>query len=113
MIKLPSLMRLAELVFVLICSGAIGEGEPAQETNTEAVRQLHALFEEDWEKRLAEDPVSASYMGDRRWNDQWPDVSPEALESENDRRILRGLRYHPVVMVPPQSNESPNRRHHT
>lgn len=43
-------------------------------------------IDEDWEQRLAEGPVSASYMSDRRWNDQWLTVSSAALERENDRR---------------------------
>ncbi len=41
--------------------------------------QLHALFDKDWERQLREDPVSASYLGDRRYNDKWPDMSVAAI----------------------------------
>lgn len=40
--------------------------------------RLHALFEADWEWRLADDPVLASLLGDRRFNARWRDLSPEA-----------------------------------
>ena len=58
----------------------------APEAKAGAAADLHALFDEDWEHRLEEDPVSASYLGDRRWNDRWPDISREALERAHDRR---------------------------
>ncbi|MCB1099511.1 MAG: DUF885 domain-containing protein [Verrucomicrobiae bacterium] len=72
---------LTGIVVLIVCTTTVGHADPVTATN-----QLHALFDEDWEQRLAEDPVSASYIGDRRWNDQWPDVSTGTLERENDRR---------------------------
>lgn len=40
--------------------------------------RLHALFEADWEWRLADDPLMASLLGDRRHNARWQDLSPAA-----------------------------------
>ena len=40
---------------------------------------LHALFDREWEWELTQDPLWASYLGDRRWNDKWPDISAAAL----------------------------------
>jgi uncharacterized protein (DUF885 family) len=55
-----------------------------------ATDALHALFDEEWERGLIESPVFASYLGDRRWNDQWGDGSMAALDAshEIDRQIL-------------------------
>jgi prolyl oligopeptidase len=46
---------------------------------------LHALFAEEWEARLQEDPWYASTLGDVRYRTQWPDPSPAAF----DRRVRR------------------------
>jgi prolyl oligopeptidase len=45
---------------------------------TDPSRALHDLFEREWNWQLEQDPVRASLLGDRRWNDRWPDVGPAA-----------------------------------
>ena len=45
-------------------------------------QKLHSLFDRDWEYQMQHDPVSASELGDRRWNDQWPDVSMNSLREQ-------------------------------
>ena len=40
---------------------------------------LHALFAVEWEHAMQVNPVWASTLGDRRWNDQWEDASPAAV----------------------------------
>ena len=41
-----------------------------------ATQSLHQLFDQDWEYQMAHvDPVGASHLGDRRWNDQWENLS--------------------------------------
>jgi len=47
-----------------------------------STQQLHSLFNRDWEYQMQHDPVSASELGDRRWNDQWPDVSLNSLREQ-------------------------------
>ena len=47
---------------------------------------LHALFDREWEWELSQDPLWASYLGDRRWNDRWPDTSIEALAARQAHR---------------------------
>jgi uncharacterized protein (DUF885 family) len=44
------------------------------------VEDLHQLFDQAWERTLREDPTFASSLGDRRYNDQWPDTSLTAIE---------------------------------
>mgnify|MGYP001829146998 CR=1 FL=1 len=55
---------------------------------------FQALLEEHWEWRLSENPVRASRLGDRRWNDRWPESGPEAVERRQgaERDFLRRLR---------------------
>lgn len=74
----PSLLSAAvPLLFVTLLSAVA----PAQAA-PEPVKALHALFEADWEAQLAANPLSASYIGDTRYNALWPDLSPAARARE-------------------------------
>ena len=55
---------------------------------------LAALLAEAWEWQVSENPVFASQLGDRRKNDQWQDLSLEAItrQHEDQRAFLRRLR---------------------
>jgi len=55
---------------------------------------LHALFSEEWDYSMKEAPAYASRIGDRRFDDRWPDVSPAANErrASHDRAVLARLR---------------------
>ncbi len=76
------ILRENGLALALILSGLLAAALPAraEEPASEAGRRLHALFQEEWEYTLREDPTFASFLGDRRYNDRWPDVSLAALE---------------------------------
>ena len=67
---------------------------------------LRALFDREWEWELAQDPLWASYLGDRRWNDRWPDVSITALAARQAHRqaVLKEL-----TTVPRDSLSEPDR----
>jgi uncharacterized protein (DUF885 family) len=47
---------------------------------------FHALIDEVWEWRLEQNPVFASSLGDRRFNDRWTDNSIEAIQERHERR---------------------------
>jgi len=66
-------MRGLILTFVMVAAAA-SAAEPAPG----AGQRLHELFEAEWERGLRENPTWASYLGDRRFDDRWPDLSPEA-----------------------------------
>ncbi|HYO63731.1 MAG TPA: DUF885 domain-containing protein [Pyrinomonadaceae bacterium] len=75
---------LALLAFAAANSHAPRAG--AQRRAPDDARALHALFEAEWEWRMRESPTLASRLGDRRYNDRWPDVSLEAYERRHRHR---------------------------
>ena len=67
---------------------------PAQAQSNDAAKALHQLFDEEWERGLRENPVNASYQGDKRYNDRWSDASLAAIEASQaaDRKALERIR---------------------
>ncbi len=61
--------------------------------SADATADLHTLFDREWERDLAENPVSATYLGDPRYNDRLPDISPEARAARQaaDAKVLDDL----------------------
>ena len=66
----------------------------AQVQHTDEGKRLHAFFAEEWERGLRENPESASFEGDRRYNDRWADNSLEAIAASEaaDREALARLK---------------------
>ena len=81
-------MRFTSYIAIILLSFSLLEADagPAED--------FRALLDEHWEWQLQEDPVRASRLGDRRWNDQWTDNSLEAIERRHTERqeFLRRLR---------------------
>src|SRR5918993_3352441 len=71
---------------------AVTHAQKPVDTNTAGVA-LHALFDREWEWELTQDPLWASYLGDRRWNDRWEDISTGALAARQAHRqaVLKDL----------------------
>lgn len=69
---------------------------------SQAQSDFQALITEHWEWRLASDPEFASRIGDRRYNDQWRDRSPDAFDERHEQRLafLRRLRQIDVRELP-------------
>jgi uncharacterized protein (DUF885 family) len=65
--------------------------------------RLHALFEADWQRGLEENPLMATYLGDKRYNDRLPDLSPEARlrRQEATRASLAALMAIPRASLSP------------
>jgi prolyl oligopeptidase len=61
--------------------------------HAQASGDFDALLEEEWQWRLAENPVWASGLGDRRYNDQWSDLSLGAIErrQQQEREFMQRL----------------------
>ncbi len=87
-----SLSGLGGLVILLAWVGPVLTLH-AQTNSPEAGARLNALFKEEWEYRLKDDPVTATELGDRRYNDRWPDDSLAAMDRRHNHRreVLRQL----------------------
>ncbi|HET7441607.1 MAG TPA: DUF885 family protein, partial [Terriglobales bacterium] len=64
---------------------------------------LHQLFDREWEYQMSHNPVRASLLGDRRYNDKWPDLSlPEMREEfQHARDVLTQLHAIPRAQLSP------------
>ncbi|MBT8097283.1 MAG: DUF885 domain-containing protein [Woeseia sp.] len=51
-----------------------------------ATEDFHALLNESWQQGLQDNPVFASQLGDRRYNTEWRDESPEAYAERQARQ---------------------------
>ena len=84
-------MRIAcrALIFHLIAVSAVPILSYA--ADNAATQALHQLFDSEWKYQMAHDPVTASQLGDRRWNDKWQGLSLSAVqESYQHARKVQG-----------------------
>jgi uncharacterized protein (DUF885 family) len=88
---------LANLVFALVALAAAPIAASA-----DAVADLHALFDREWERHLVDNPLSATYLGDPRYNDRLPDISQAAEAARNaaDAAVLDDLARIPRERLP-------------
>ncbi len=75
------------LLFLAITS-PLHSAEP-----TAATKQLHTLFDAEWELGLKEAPTFATHLGDKRYDNVWPDVSLSAIERRfrHQKEVLQQL----------------------
>lgn len=71
---MKKLFVLPLLLAVMACTPQIRSHETA------ATQTLHHLFQSSWDRSMRENPLYASDLGDRRYNDKWPDTSMTALQ---------------------------------
>jgi uncharacterized protein (DUF885 family) len=50
---------------------------------------LLKLFDTTWQEDLADDPISATAVGDARYNDRWPDMTPLAIDARQKKNYAR------------------------
>jgi len=73
-------MKTSRFAVAMVC-WALSAG--AHATPESATRELHALFDEAWEREMRDDPVRASDLGDHRYDTLWPDLSSAAIEQRH------------------------------
>jgi len=78
-----SLRVLFSLVLLLVLFTASATAQQPAASENAASRELHALFNEAWDQDMRDDPLYATYLGDRRFERLWPDISMEALEKRH------------------------------
>jgi uncharacterized protein (DUF885 family) len=81
------------LTLVFLCTTAAA-AQTATPARTGAAAALHNIFDREWEWEITQDPLWASYLGDRRFNDKWPDMSIAAINARQAHRegVLKELR---------------------
>jgi uncharacterized protein (DUF885 family) len=86
-----------------VALAAIAATLSAQAPSNEAGRRLHALFDREWEWELAESPLTASSLGDKRWNDRWDDLTVAALDQRQKHReaVLAEIEAFPRASLSP------------
>src|SRR5262245_4579466 len=87
------LPRLVELT--LTATTAVAQQAPTAVPN-EDTRALHALFDAAWERDMREDPLKATYLGDRRSERNWPDMSPAAIERRYKENVATSARLNAI-----------------
>lgn len=86
-------MRQLFAMLTVISLGLVSAGlASAAEPSPDEIRykQIEAS---EWERSMRESPTWASSLGDRRYNDRWTDLSPEAIarSQSSDRDVLSQL----------------------
>lgn len=85
------MLRIAVVLAALTLLPAMAGAEtPAR---SDAARELHALFDDEWQARLTRDPLFASGMGVNEYNDRLPVETPGNHRRwlEEDREFLERL----------------------
>jgi uncharacterized protein (DUF885 family) len=78
MYSLKRLTCLATGGLWLWTSALCAQGQPA--STEERRKTLNDLLEQQWEYSLRVSPIKASFLGDKRWNDQLDDFSQAAID---------------------------------
>jgi uncharacterized protein (DUF885 family) len=81
------LMRLA------ICLVLLPFGLPLWAEDAATTKAFRDLLSAEWEFTLRESPTFASHLGDKRYNDRWPDVNLAAIarRHEHENNVLAQL----------------------
>ena len=81
---------------------------PGNAATAAATSALHRLFRRDWDRQMREHPLTASDLGDRRFNDRWPDRSVAAIGRAHaaDASALAALRRIDRAALDPQDRIS-------
>jgi len=70
-------LRICLPIFVLLLISLPIAAQTALESRRKA---LNDLLAEQWEYGLRTNPIGASFLGDKRWNDKLDDLSQEAVD---------------------------------
>src|ERR1700733_142587 len=72
----------ASIALSLCLCGSFSLAQPAPSSLESRRKALNDLLAEQWEYRLRTSPLFASFLGDKRWNDQLDDLSQEAVDKD-------------------------------
>ena len=78
---------IVRLLLLLVMFAILGVALPRSQEPGPSAKALRALFDAEWQWELEQDPVDASLLGDRRYNDRWRDDSLSAIERRHQHRV--------------------------
>src|SRR5271170_3070928 len=78
--RLLNLGTCVALALGLLCS--FSSAQQSQSSVESRRKALNDLLAEQWEYKLSTNPLFASFLGDKRWNDKLDDFSQEAIEKD-------------------------------
>jgi len=86
MARKTTLLVLVTLILFAPLTGRAAGDNPATQS-------VHRLFDREWDYQMEHNPVRASLLGDRRWNDRWPDLSLNSMREQfvHARDVLEEL----------------------
>lgn len=89
---------------VLFFFVAISLAKTKQASTPDEVKQLHSLFDEEWQYELRSNPEMATALGDPRYNDRLSDVSPQFFQQDlaENRRFVARFEAIPAAGLPEQ-----------
>lgn len=92
--KRSSFLLLSILPALLVAETSPGLAQPKVRSSSTVSEAFHDLLDDEWDRRLQQNPTFASWLGDRRFNDRWQDVSLTAIQGrhEQDRQALVRLK---------------------
>ncbi len=74
------------LLLIILAISLFQQPSPTEAADQAVAEKFHQILDDHWEWHLRSQPVSASYLGDKRYNDRWPDLSPQAFASRHAYR---------------------------
>lgn len=77
-------MQILKILFVTLLFVGVCVGQTPKSNDSEATKALYALFDSEWKRGLANNPVRASQFGDLSANDRWTDNSFAAIERRHN-----------------------------
>ncbi|NNE68182.1 MAG: DUF885 domain-containing protein [Pyrinomonadaceae bacterium] len=77
-------MQILKILFVTVLFVGVCVGQTPKSNDSEATKALYALFDSEWKRGLANNPVRASQFGDLSANDRWTDNSFAAIERRHN-----------------------------
>lgn len=89
---------------LLVAALVVGDCPPALARQTsDPAKEFRALLDESWRRTLEQNPVWASTLGVRDWNDRWGDASIAAFETRQrqERELLERVRRIDRAALPP------------
>jgi len=79
------MIRHALIVFLMFCITA--------SSNFNQEDSFNQIVNEEWQRWVNEDPLFASYLGDKSANQDWPDITEKALRKsqKKEKEVLQKL----------------------